>query len=57
MRGLKLRGFQQMILYTDQENQQAQACYRNCGFEPVECLTEIMSNGITVPRLRMEADL
>ena len=57
MRGLKLRGFQQMILYTDQENQQAQACYRKCGFEPVECLTEIMSNGRTVPRLRMEANL
>ena len=51
--GLKQKGFEQVILYTDSDNGKAQACYRKCGFEVVESLTETMSNGKDVDRVKM----
>ena len=51
---LKRRGIEKVILYTDRDNLRAQACYRKCGFRVVESLTETMSNGKDVPRVRME---
>ena len=54
MRSLKLRGIEKIVLFTDQENTRAQACYRKCGFRVVESLTETMSNGKNVFRYRME---
>lgn len=57
MHSLKARGIEKMILYTDRDNQIAQACYRKCGFRIAESLTETMSDGNDVPRYRMEACL
>ena len=50
---LKRKGFEQVVLYTDNDNGKAQACYRKCGFEVVESLTETMSNGKDVDRVKM----
>lgn len=54
---LKSRGTEKVILYTDSVNAKAQACYAKCGFRTAETLTETMSNGKEVPRIRMEASL
>ena len=51
--GLKQKGFEKVILYTDSDNKIAQACYRKCGFRVVESLTETMSNGKDVDRVKM----
>ena len=50
---LKQRGIEQVFLYTDSDNAPAQACYRKCGFGVVESLTETMSNGKDVDRVKM----
>ena len=50
---LKRKGFEKVILYTDRDNVIAQACYRKCGFKTVEYLTETMSNGKDVDRVKM----
>lgn len=55
--GLKRRGYERIILYTDKENRAAQACYGKCGFRFAGSLTETMPNGKTVPRYRMECRL
>ena len=57
MRRLKQRGYEKMALYTDRDNRSARACYRKCGFEAAEALTETMSNGKTVPRVMMKRKL
>ena len=54
---LKKRGIGKVILFTDRDNMAAQACYRKCGFRTVGSLEEEMSNGKTVPRVRMETCL
>ena len=51
---LRKRGYTRLLLYTDQANCKAQACYRKCGFVTTELLTEEMSNGQTVARCKME---
>ena len=51
---LKLRGVRQVLLYTDSDNDIARACYQKCGFWLVESLTETMSNGRNVSRVKME---
>ena len=51
---LRQRGYAKLLLYTDQANCKAQACYRKCGFMTTELLTEEMSNGKTVARCKME---
>ena len=51
--GLKERGFRKVILFTDRDNEMAQACYRKCGFTVAENLTETMSNGKDVDRVKM----
>ena len=51
---LRKRGYAKLLLYTDQANCKAQACYRKCGFMTTELLTEEMSNGKTVARCKME---
>ena len=50
---LKQRGIEQVFLYTDSDNAPAQACYRKCGFTVAENLTETMSNGKDVDRVKM----
>ena len=57
MADLKHRGFERMILFTDQDNASAQACYAKCGFRVAESLAETMSNGENVQRYRMESCL
>ena len=51
---LRQRGYAKLLLYTDQANCKAQACYRKCGFVTTELLTEEMSNSKTVARCKME---
>ena len=50
---LKRKGIEQVFLYTDSDNAPAQACYRKCGFKVVESLTETLSNGKDVDRVKM----
>ena len=50
---LAARNIEQVILYTDSDNAPAQACYRKCGFNVAENLTETMSNGKDVDRVKM----
>ena len=50
---LKRKGIEQVFLYTDSDNAPAQACYRKCGFKVVESLTETLSNGNDVDRVKM----
>ena len=57
MEQLKRRGIRKVILYTDRDNLIAQFCYRKCGFRLVDSLTQTMSNGKEVPRVKMEACL
>ncbi len=54
---LKQRNYAKVVLYTDQDNLKARACYRKCGFEITETLTEEMSNGKIVARCIMELAL
>ena len=54
---LKRRGIEKMILFADQCNELAQACYKKCGFYVVGSLIETMSNGKDVLRYKMEARL
>ena len=54
---LRQRNYLKIALYTDQDNHKARACYRKCGFEITETLTEEMSNGNVVPRCIMELAL
>ena len=54
---LRQKGLNKIALYTDQNNCIAQACYRKCGFEIRDSVTETMANGRTVPRYIMEANL
>ena len=54
---LRQKGFHRILLYTDQDNYAAQACYRKCGFKIIDSLTETMSNGKIIPRYIMEVSL
>ncbi|MBQ9930555.1 MAG: GNAT family N-acetyltransferase [Oscillospiraceae bacterium] len=54
---LRQRDYAKIALYTDQDNCKAKACYRKCGFEIAETLTEEMSNGKIVDRCKMELTL
>ena len=51
---LKSRGLEKVVLYTDSDNYKAQSCYIKCGFQTVESLTETMSNGKSISRVKME---
>ena len=51
---LAARNYAKIALYTDQSNQKAQACYEKCGFTVVDTLTQEMSNGKSVARVKME---
>lgn len=54
---LRHRNYSKIILYTNQDNYKAQACYSKCGFVITETLVEEMSNGETVARYKLELDL
>lgn len=54
---LKQKGINKIVLYTDQNNYIAHACYRKCGFRILDSVTQTMANGKIVPRYIMEADL
>lgn len=54
---LKAAGFAALVLFTDQDNTRAQACYEKCGFQMVETLEEQMSDGAVAARYRMERRL
>ena len=51
---LRDRGFHTVLLFTDRDNDRARACYAKCGFRVAETLTERLSDGRNVPRVRME---
>lgn len=50
---LQDRGIKEILLYTDCDNHRAQACYKKCGFQVIETLSDTMSNGKIVPRYKM----
>ena len=54
---LRRRRVSRVLLYTDQENRKAVACYTKCGFTVRDRLTEEMSNGKLVDRYEMEVTL
>lgn len=54
---LKKRSYFTLSLYTDQNNLKARACYKKCGFEVTEAFSEIMANGKSVARCKMERRL
>ena len=54
---LRQRNYIKLVLYTDQENYKAKACYRKCGFDVVDLFIEEMANGKTVARCKMELNL
>lgn len=54
---LRQRNYSKIILYTNQENHKARACYSKCGFVITEALMEEMSNGEIVARCKMELEL
>ena len=57
MSDLKSRGYEKIILYTDSDNHKAQSCYKKCGFQIVDSLTETVSNGKSILRVKMESAL
>ena len=57
MSDLNSKGYQKVILYTDSGNHKAQSCYKKCGFQIVDSLTETMSNGKSISRVKMESVL
>lgn len=54
---LEQRGYSRVLLYTDEANRKAVACYTKCGFTVRDRLTEEMSNGKLVDRYEMEVKL
>jgi len=54
---LKLRGYGSIGLYTDKSNVQAQHCYKKCGFQVTDEISQKMSNGAIVNRYKMEITL
>lgn len=54
---LKRRNYFKVVLYTDQENRKARACYSKCGFKVAETFMGKMANGKTVTRCKMELNL
>ncbi len=51
---LRRKNYSKIVLYTDQDNHKAKACYRKCGFEITETFMDKMSNGKMVARCKME---
>ncbi|MBD5161061.1 MAG: GNAT family N-acetyltransferase [Oscillibacter sp.] len=54
---LKVKGYQSVILFTDQDNFAAQKCYANCGFKITDALIEEMPDHTMVARCKMECRL
>ncbi len=54
---LRFRGFERVMLYTDEDNYRAQKCYSKCGFTVTQKLTEKMSNGNIAGRYKMQCTL
>lgn len=52
---LKLKGYTEAILYTNQKNCRAQKCYAKCGFTVTEEFNQKMSDGNFVKRYKMIA--
>jgi ribosomal protein S18 acetylase RimI-like enzyme len=50
----KLRGYESIGLYTDQNNVSAQKCYQKCGFMITDTLIQKMANGKCTKRYKME---
>lgn len=51
---LKSRGYAKVRLFTDCENQIAQACYQKCGFQIIQTLEESWPDGTTNQQYEME---
>ncbi len=51
------RGYGTVCLFTDRDNLPAQGCYRKCGFTVRETLTQQMSDGTQVERVKMICEL
>lgn len=49
------KGYNSVMLYTNQDNVSAQKCYKKCGFKIIESLTDKMSDNTTAKRYKMEA--
>lgn len=54
---LQYRNYTRIALYTDKTNIRAQQCYIKCGFKYCCEVTQEMSNGEKIIRVRMERDL
>lgn len=57
IQNLKLRGYESIALYTDQNNVKAQNCYKRCGFVIIDTMDRKMPNGKYIPRYKMELKL
>ena len=54
---LKARGYPKVRLFTDCDNQIAQACYQKCGFRPLATTQESWPDGTTCQQYEMESHL
>ncbi len=54
---LRENGYVSVMLFTNKDNENAQSCYRKCGFEAVEYLNQKMADGSVAERCRMECRL
>lgn len=54
---MKDAGYNTVKLHTDEDNISAQKCYRKCGFQVVDTISETMSDNSTVMRYVMECKL
>lgn len=54
---MKSKGYESVLLFTNQDNLAAQKCYVNCGFKITDALTEEMSDHTMAARYKMECRL
>lgn len=54
---MKAKGYESVLLFTNQNNLAAQKCYANCGFKITDALTEEMSDHTMAARYKMECRL
>ncbi len=54
---MKKNGYVSVLLFTNQDNGNAQKCYQKCGFKTTEGLTQKMADNTVVARYKMECKL
>ncbi len=54
---MRKNGYVSVMLFTNQDNENAQRCYQKCGFKINESLTQKMADSTVVSRYKMECKL